>query len=258
MIIQQRRKRALPLLVIVALAVVVVLGVLNWVKLSRAGHSVSALHRATDRTDIQAPMETSSWRTALFVGDDFLAWGRGYYTYPYVVCDTFKLNCNVDAQTGTGFLSNGQNYSSANRPLIDRLPTDKEVYNAPDIVIVDAGRNDIPAEPEVFGGAVESYLREVKQSWPQAEIVVIAPWVMAPEQDPTYAATASIICERTEVVGAMCIDPVAEGWFTGVDVSTSSMDDNRHPNQSGHTFVGRKLAEFLQSHGRMAGEAPPQ
>ena len=28
-------------------------------------------------------------------------------------------------------------------------------------------------EPEVFGGAVESYLREVKQSWPQAEIAVM-------------------------------------------------------------------------------------
>jgi hypothetical protein len=202
-------------------------------------------------------MERSVRPTALFVGDDFAAWGQGYYTYPYMVCDAFILNCNVDAQAGTGFLNNGQNYSSENLPLIDRLTKDRIFYDA-NLIIVDAGRNDLPADIEVFGGALEQYLRAVRGFWPEAKIVVIVPWHMSAEQDPNYAEVASAVCQRTEIVGGVCIDPLQEGWFNDVDVSKLEMSDNLHPNQAGHTLVGKMLSESLERHGLMERGARTQ
>jgi lysophospholipase L1-like esterase len=228
------------------------LGLANWLRMSRIQATDLDGHRtAASSSDRQAPMERPARATALFVGDDFPAWGQGLYTYPYMVCDAFSLNCNVDAQVGTGLLNSGRDYSIGNMPLIDRIAKDRKMYEA-DVILVDAGRNDFPVEPEVFGEALGEYLRAARESWPEAKIVVIVPWLLSTEQEPDYAVIASVVCEQTALVDGVCIDPLAEGWLDGVDVSTIQMSDNVHPNQAGHTLLGKALSQSLERHGVMA------
>jgi lysophospholipase L1-like esterase len=193
--------------------------------------------------------------TALFLGDDFAAGNDVIaYAYPQMVCDLFGLNCNVDAQSGTGFVNDGRNYSTQNSRLIDRLPRDQRIYGA-DLVIIDMGRNDVEVGPEAFGQAMEQCLREVRRFWPAAQIVVIAPSQLSAEPYPEYADRISIGRQITDSFGGVVIDPVAEGWYDGVDVSTIETSDHIHPNLDGHWLIARNFAESLQRHGIVAPKA---
>jgi lysophospholipase L1-like esterase len=221
--------------------------------MSRAEDAAAAAQQPSSTPYSLAPMERTPRPTALFIGDDFAAGYEGVYVYayPYIVCDVFDLNCNVDAQSGTGFLNNGQRYSPKNSQLVDRLPRDHLIYDA-NLVIIDAGRNDVEVGLEGYGQAMEQYLREVKQFWPAAKIVVMAPSYMSADPYPEYADMISIMGQITESFGGVLIDPVAEGWYDGVDLSIYQAPDRKHPNQAGHQLIAQKLAESLIRRGLIA------
>ena len=195
-------------------------------------------------------MEKTQRPSALFIGDDFPAGygGIGRNAYPQIVCYSIGLNCGVDAQPGTGFVNDGREYSSSSFQMIDRLPTDQKLYD-PDFVIVDAGRNDRQAEPTVLGEAVTRYLQQVKRMWPGAKIIVIAPYYLATAPDPDYGARISLLSPIVAAQDGMLIDPVAEGWYEGVDESAMLQPDGFHPNQAGQEFLAKKLRESLQKRG---------
>jgi lysophospholipase L1-like esterase len=252
-----RRFRVLPSLVVLALIVTSTLAVLNWIRWSSVEEAATTAARPVINSYQQAPMQRPLRQSALFVGDDFTVWGQGYYTYPDMVCDEFALNCNIDAQAGTGFVSNGEDHSSDNRPLIGRLDKDRRIYDA-NLIIIDAGRNDLQAGAAPFNGALEQYLTAVRQFWPEAKIVVIVPWLISDQQYPNYAEIASVVRQQTERVGGVTIDPVEEGWFNDVDISKVGTPYNFHPNQAGHTWIGKKLSESLRLHGLMERGAMTQ
>jgi lysophospholipase L1-like esterase len=238
--------------VVLLLVVVATLGALIWLRTSKVEDAAAASQQQFSTPYRPAPMERALRPTVFFVGDDFAAGYHGVYAYPRVMCDWYGLNCNVDAQPGTGFLNNGRDYSMSNSRLIDRLPRDRRMYNA-NFVVIDAGRNDLAAGVEAYGRAIEQYLTEVKRIWPAAQIAVVAPWYLSAEPYPYYSDLVSAIGHITEAFGGVLIDPLAEGWYNGVDVSTIQTSDHLHPNQAGHLLIGRKLAESLQYHGLLHG-----
>ncbi len=195
-------------------------------------------------------VEETQRPSALFTGDDFPAGygGIGRNAYPQIVCYSIGLNCGVDAQPGTGFVNDGREYSSTTFQMIDRLPTDQKLYD-PDFVIIDAGRNDHLAEPPVLGEAVARYLRQVKRMWPGTKIVVIAPYYLTTAPDPDHGARISLLSPIVAAQDGMLIDPVAEGWYEGVDESSMLQPDGFHPNQAGHEFLAKKLGESLKKRG---------
>ena len=132
--------------------------------------------------------------------------------------------------------------------LIDRLANDYERYNV-DIVIVDAGRNDLQAPLTSLSSALDRYLTRVGQLWPDAKIVVLAPAQLTNEQAPDYPLR---VAAMSEVVGrhrGILIDPAADGWFNDVDLSTIRAEDGLHPSPLGHQLIARKLGEALQRYG---------
>lgn len=241
-----RRFRQLPALVVLAGIIVLVLAAANLV---RAGHAENAHaysdQRLSSTSYRQDPMAVPDRMSALFVGDDVLAWGSGYYTYPYIVCDGLRVNCNVDGQRGTGFVNSGQADGIGNSRLIDRLPRDRSNFSA-DLVVVDAGRNDLQAGTPAFGEGVGEYLRAVRESWPRAQIVTIVPWVMSKTPDPAHDDIVAAVREQSDAIGGVTIDPWAEGWFDDLDGSETRSADDLRPNQAGHVLIGKKLSESLQ------------
>jgi lysophospholipase L1-like esterase len=236
-----RSSVAVTLVVIVA-----ALGAGIWFKMSRVEDAATAVPQQSVTPYGLAPMERKPRPTALFIGDDFAAGYEGVYVYayPYIVCDVFDLNCNVDAQNGTGFLNDGKGHSPKNLRLLDRLARDHLIYDA-NLVIIDAGRNDLEVGVEGYGKALEQYLGVVKQFWPEAKIVVIAPSFMSTEPYPDYANLISVIGPITESFGGVLIDPIADGWYNDVDLSVYQAPDHLHPNQAGHQLIAQKLAESL-------------
>ena len=195
-------------------------------------------------------MELTRRPSLLVVGDDYASGYGGVprNAYPYIMCNTVGVNCNVDAQTGTGLVNDGEAYSPGMHRLIDRLANDSERYNV-DIVIVDAGRNDLQAPLTSLSSALDRYLTRVGQLWPDAKIVVLAPAQLTNEQAPDYPLR---VAAMSEVVGrhrGILIDPAADGWFNDVDLSTIRAEDGLHPSPLGHQLIARKLGEALQRYG---------
>lgn len=251
-----RSLRTPTVLVLVAMVTLAALAGGLWLRLSSAEVPVGAL---SPNTPINAPtaseaqqnsMERPARQTALFLGDDFAAGQDGtyVYTYPNIVCDIMDLNCNVDAQTGTGFIAEGTGPATKRYRLLDRLTADRRIYSA-DLIIVDAGRNDLQAGPEAMAQAVSECLADVRQRWPSAKLVLIAPAPFAAESDEAYGEFLSTITPITESLGGIVIDPIMEGWYSGVDRSTYVAEDGIHPTQGGQQLIAQKLSESLVAHG---------
>jgi len=241
-----------PLRISIALAaaLALILGVVIILRTIQVEKTAASVQQPADSQYRPVPMEGSQRPSALFAGDDFAA-GYGEIArnaYPYIVCHAIGLNCNVDAQTGTGFVNDGQDHLTGTVRMIDRLQTDRRIFDV-DLVIVDAGRNDGEAPSDAYGSAVAKYLGEVSRLWPAARIVVIAPYYLSSDPSPDYAARIAVISQVVQSVGGLLTDPVAQGWFVGVDTSALVLPDGVHPNQRGQEFIAKKLGESLRSQG---------
>jgi len=251
------------LLLTLTLVVVAALGAGIWLKTARADDAGAQARQELSTRYSVAPMERVPRRTALFIGDDFAAGFEGVYTYtyPYVICDAFDLNCNVDAENGTGLISDGQSYSPSNSSLANRLPRDQQIYDA-DLIIVDAGRNDIEAGVGVaaYGQAMEQFLTEVKRTWPAATIAAIAPSPMTTQPYAKYGDIVSVLSYVTKSLGVVLIDPIAEGWYNDVDIPENQIQfrDQYYPNQKGQALIAQKLAESLVDHRLVEQKLPRQ
>jgi lysophospholipase L1-like esterase len=197
-----------------------------------------------------ASMELTRRPSLLVVGDDYASGYGGVprNAYPYILCNTVGVNCNVDAQTGTGLLNDGRTYSPGMHRLIDRLTTDYERYNV-DIVVVDAGRNDLQAPLTSLSSTLDRYLTRVGQLWPDARVVVLAPAQLTNEQAPDYPARTAAMSDVVARHRGILIDPAADGWYNDVDLSTIRAEDGLHPSPLGHQLIARKLGEALQRYG---------
>jgi lysophospholipase L1-like esterase len=189
-------------------------------------------------------------RAALWVGDSFTA-GEGAgvpapLTYPYLVGEQLGWSSHVDAQAGTGFVNDGFAASPGYAPLIRRLPTDaREV--TPDVVVVDAGRNDIDAGPDVLERAVSDYLLAVRSAYPDADLVVVLPSLVAERQPPEYLRVADVLRRQAEAHGATTVDPAVDGPFADRDLNQVLVcDDGFHPSARGQARYAEVLAPLLR------------
>ncbi|GAA1145857.1 SGNH/GDSL hydrolase family protein [Nocardioides aquiterrae] len=113
--------------------------------------------------------------------------GDGYTARSCDAATALGWECAVDAQQGTGFLSDGTAFDPDNRVLGGRL--DDLPAQEPDVVVVDAGRNDLGvyATPAILD-AIEVYLGRLRERYPDAVLVQIVPWTRAdPDPDPAVA-----------------------------------------------------------------------
>ncbi len=225
---------------------------LGSIVLWRSSHHDVPEVTATIAADVrpQAPMELTHRPSLLVVGDDFASGYGGIprNAYPYILCNSVNVNCNVDAQSGTGLLNDGRAYSPDVQRLTERLEKDYEWYNV-DLVVVDAGRNDSRAPVTSLSRALDKYLARVAQLWPDARIVVLAPAQLSSVQAPDYPARVAAMGDVVSRHGGVLIDPAAEGWYDGVDLSTIRTEDGLHPTPLGHQLIARKLGEALHRYG---------
>lgn len=197
-----------------------------------------------------ASLEFTYRPSLLVMGDDYASGygGIARNAYPYILCNAVDVNCNVDAQTGTGLLNDGRAYSPDVDRLIERLARDREWYSV-DLAIIDAGRNDAQAPLTSLSRALDKYLKRVGELWPDARLVVLGPATLSKEQAPDYPLRVAAMRDVVTRHGGILIDPAAEGWYDDVDLSTIRAEDGLHPTPLGHQLIARKIAEALQRDG---------
>jgi lysophospholipase L1-like esterase len=177
---------------------------------------------------------------ALWIGDSYTAGtGAGDMadSYPAIVSRAMGWSYRVDAQGGTGFTARGPAKWGGKR-LPDRLSTAAERWS-PDFVIVDAGRND--HNLEVAEKTIREYFPTLRETWPNATVVVIVPWfVRSTAPNPL----APYVIDEAKQIDALIEDPFAAGWG-GADQTGDLTTDGVHPDAEGHRHIATHLlADF--------------
>jgi lysophospholipase L1-like esterase len=191
----------------------------------------------------------SDYRHTLLVVGDSYAGGvgdPGIVTYPYLVANKMHWDLAVDAQGGTGFVHGIKNVSPPLVPFIDRL--DGDAYRVDD-VLIDGGRNDLLEPPEQVVAAADQYIKKVHSSWPNAKIIVMLPSYATPDVPPNYSPVAQGLRRAADSVGASVIDPVAQGWYRGIDVKPLLWRDGIHLNRQGEIYYAEKIVQNLKQMG---------
>lgn len=179
---------------------------------------------------------------SLWLGDSYTAgWGAPSQSQAESCLTAAAMGwaCSVDAQGGTGFVNDGHANSEDFAPLGERLAQDTARYS-PDVVVVDMGRNDGKFPRSQVEAAAARDLGTIHEAWPNAELVVIAPYFMnGGSLGPDFAA---FLERQVDQYDGALVDPVAEGWI-GPDTAGMTIPDHVHPSPSGHRYISRHLAE---------------
>ncbi|SDO97471.1 Lysophospholipase L1 [Klenkia soli] len=195
---------------------------------------------------------------ALFVGDSFTA-GVGASAsnraWSCVAAQTLDWVCNRDAEGGTGFVNDGRSNQPDFSPLPDRLDATAATYLA-DVVVIDAGRNDMQVDPTEVGAVADAYLARVRERWPDAALVLIRPAFLGQVSGPDDVWGQTILAQWDELAaryGGVVLDPIAEQWVAPEEVDGFLSEDGVHPNDAGH----ERLAERFVADVRRMGLADP-
>jgi lysophospholipase L1-like esterase len=196
--------------------------------------------------------------SVLFVGDSYTVGAmlrNAQDSYPELIAVKASWDLHVDAQGATGFISDGQGTGNGDTSrLIDRLAADKRSFPAVDLLIVDAGRNDLGDPPEDVTTAISDYLTEARKLWPSAKIVEIFPaYVSTSGPFEGYPELLDKISASVSAVGGTLVDPIAEGWYSNVNALSLTASDHLHPNLEGHAYIADRLLASL----RRIGIVPP-
>lgn len=242
-------RRELPVAV---LAVAVLLAV-SWVVVDRSSPPNSGAVVGTetagvlDAPAVVLPMQPS----ALWVGDDYTA-GVGRIdnaSYARIVCSRMGWACNVDAQGSTGFLDDGAaEYEGATQRLPARLAFDRATFRA-DVILVDAGRNDLEVPATELLSAMSDYVNALRDGWPTSRIVIIVPTFMSPVPYDGYDEFVAGIGDIADRVDADVLDPIALGWYAGVDIPSMQIEDRVHPNAVGNAYLAGVIERDLRALG---------
>ena len=205
-------------------------------------------------------------RPALLVVTDSMGGGVGdpniTKNYPQYLAEKMGWDVNVDGVGATGYVETHltMELDKVDRtvpPVIDRLDIDAKNYRA-DYIVVDVGRNDFRKDPRVVAPAIDDYLTQLRSRYPGAQIMVIAPLYISTFIPMQHYALADQIRQSAEKIGAHVLDPVAEGWWTGVDLPALWWTDGIHLNTPGAQYYAEKIAEGMRRVGIAGNTESPQ
>jgi len=184
----------------------------------------------------------SSGTRAVFLGDSYTTgWnGAGIRSrgWPRLVGRQMNWQTVNLAVAGTGFINPGW----TNQPVRSRLAT--AIRARPDVVFVAAGHNDSRWSAADTAAAAEVVIDRLRAALPRATLVVIGPiWPNA--GPPTRCLILrDRLRRKAAAVGAIFIDPLAEGWFAGTK-HQYIMADGIHPTDGGHRWMAERVLAHL-------------
>lgn len=192
---------------------------------------------------------------ALFIGDSYLA-GNGPAELSYGCEAALRMGwlCRLASMGGTGYVSGGpanrwvvDQYTGKTTSFIERVGRLASQYD-PDIVVLDGGRNDKLAPPDVVFQAMVATIAEVRRTWPAAQVIVLRPrFLVDPDDDLGYDDPfIARLKSNPAASGVVVLDPI--GSLSDTDTSGLVGPDGINPNRRGESRLTEVLYNSLAGH----------
>jgi hypothetical protein len=117
------------------------------------------------------------------------------------------VEMTVSAALGSGYVQRGV----GGLAFDDLVPRPSSVPF--DVVIFFGSESDVAPADEVQSAAAETY-RRVRETWPQAQLLVVGPAGRGGSAPVSLAEVSAGVERAAHAAGAIFVDPLAEGWFT--------------------------------------------
>jgi lysophospholipase L1-like esterase len=124
-----------------------------------------------------------------------------------------------------------------------RVPGDAASFPGVDVVVLDAGRNDVKHPEAKVRRAVVSSFAEIAKGFPRSAVVVIAPYLMTSKRSD-YLPLRRLLRRETARRHWAFIDPIAQGWINATSAKLVA-GDRVHPDQEGYDYIVAHLAPAI-------------
>lgn len=143
---------------------------------------------------------------------------------------------DIGSAGGSGYVNRGP----TDKVFADLIP--EAVHPDDRLVVVFGSRNDRGIPTDTLATAVRDTLAGVKATAPNAALLVIGPtWFGDPT--PAILEVRDTLRAQAQAVGAVFIDPITDGWFTGQAGLEGA--DGVHPNDAGHVYLAEKIGPLI-------------
>jgi lysophospholipase L1-like esterase len=150
-----------------------------------------------------------------------------------------RVDADVAAEGGAGYGIRGNQGS-----LFEDL-TVRAVDRDDALVVFFGSRNDQPVDLQQYPKLVGDTFQAARRMAPRAKFLVIGPpWPTADPPREVFALRDALRAQAKSV-GAVFIDPLAEGWFVGRPDLIGP--DGVHPTDAGHAYMAEKIAPLIRS-----------
>lgn len=169
--------------------------------------------------------------------------GTGAFGWPEITWNSLRgqgidVIPAVSGQGGSGYVQRGNSgtiYGDEAARLI--APDDS-------VILFFGSRNDGPLPLDEVSGAAHDAFVNAHNVAPAAKLVVVGPIWPGPDVYPPVAAIRDSLRQRAKEVGAIWVDPIAEGWLTGPDLIGA---DGTHPNNAGHVEMAGRMEGIIKA-----------
>jgi len=192
-----------------------------------------------------AAMGSAASRIAV-IGDSYTAGsdegGNGPRSWPELAWallarEGVEVDADVAAEGGAGYGQRGSRGS-----IFEDL-TARAVRRNDDLVVFFGSRNDQPVDPQRFPMLAADTLRLARFAAPAAKVLVIGPPWPTISAPPEVLKIRDSLRDQAAAVGAVFVDPIAQGWFVGRPDLIGQ--DGVHPTDAGHVYLAEKIAPLI-------------
>ncbi len=203
---------------------------------------------------VQKPVRVAKTAAAgakvVFLGNSYTTGyngaGLGARGWPRIVARAKGWRSVNLAVAGTGFLNPGW----TNQPVGVRVTA--AIRQKPDVVFIAAGHNDSRWTVAATERAADTVIARLHRALPSAVLVIVAP-IWPNGSPPARCLALRGHLRRTAAsIGAIFIDPLAEGWFAG-GAHRFIGPDAIHPTDAGHRYIAKRVLAHLPTLSRLVG-----
>ena len=180
------------------------------------------------------------------IGDSYTAGsgegGNGPHSWPELAGGLLArsgvdVDADVAAEGGAGYGQRGSRGS-----LFEDL-TAQAVRRSDDLIVYFGSRNDQTVDPQKFPSSAADTFHLARFAAPVAKVLVIGPPWPTASPPPAVLIIRDLLRDQAAMVGAVFVDPIAEGWFVGRPDLIGQ--DGVHPTDAGHVYMAEKIAPLI-------------
>jgi hypothetical protein len=178
----------------------------------------------------------------VFIGDSFaerLELDTGGTThYPYLIAKELGTRWITITAKGAGYSSPGV-YFQRFDGLVRQIPVDA------DVVVIVGSDDDTRFAYKTIRFAAETTFATVEETAPDAQLLVVGtPW-MGDSAPRSILTTRDAVRDAADAVGALFVDPIAEGWWaTGGEAEVSN--EGLRPTEVGDAKLALRIEPLVR------------